>query len=402
MQANRRKFLTIAGLSALGGAVGYAYIKGVRYPILGFTPGISPTATQQDGVDVRADGAVYQGTTDNGALKFRAFVPEPRFNISARSGHRWRLLLENIHPDAILAADSTPRGIVEQRNNLTRTLDGKAETDSSWQLIWKFPKQDTYRFTVIGDTGGGTELNWVLTRSVELGADFIIHLGDLHYDKGDLNRAAEAFNKTTIPSFVAIGNHDFRDGWQYLYQLFTQLIGPRNSSFRLGGIQFLNLDTATDFWPPDRGARSNLLQQFPIGDHDSATRDFVVFTHRPIHTIGGPGEADWLRKQLLDRGANSLLAGHLHIKEELDDGGLRTFVSGQGLAHADLIVGRPIAQILVADVFPGQPVQFHWEPLNMQLEAHCNIRNWGVLEILDKPEPLARLRKICKKTEVIQ
>ncbi|MDJ0957304.1 MAG: metallophosphoesterase [Arenicellales bacterium] len=396
MQASRRKLLTLAGLGVLGGAVGYAYIKGVRYPILALTPGVSPTATQQEGIEVYANGAVYQGTTDDGSIKFRAYVPEPSLDIRVSSGRRWRLLLENIHPDATLAID-TPPGLSEERNNLTRIVEAESKTDGSWQLNWRFPKQDAYRFTVIGDTGGGTELDWVLTRSVELGADFIVHLGDLNYDKGDLHRAAEAFNKASIPSFVAIGNHDFREGWQPLYEHFTQLIGPRNSSFRLGGIQFLNLDTATDFWPPDRGARLRLLQQFPIGEPDPAVQDFVVFTHRPLNTINGPGEADWLRKQLLNRGVNSLLAGHNHIKSELDDGGLHTFISGQGLAHADLIVGRPIAEILVADVMPGQRVHFHWAPLNMQLEAHCNSRNWGVLEVLDKPEPLARLQAVCKK-----
>lgn len=397
MRASRRKLLTLAGLGALGGAVGYAYIKGVRYPILALTPDVSPTATQQEGVEVQAYGAVYQGTTDDGAIRFRAYVPEPRLDVRANSGHSWRLLLENIHPDATLITDAIPQGLSEQRDNLTRIMEAETKTDKSWQLSWRFPKQDAYRFTVIGDTGGGTELDWVLTRSVELGADFIVHLGDLNYDKGDLQRSAEAFNKAAIPSFVAIGNHDFREGWQPLYKQFTQLIGPRNSSFRLGGIQFLNLDTATDFWPPDRGARLRLLKQFPTGEPDPAFRDFVVFTHRPLNTIGGLGEADWLRKQLLERGVDNLLAGHNHIKKEFDDGGLHTFISGQGLAHADLIVGRPIAEILVADVAPGQRVQFNWAPLIMPLEAHCNSRNWGVLEVLDKPEPLARLQEVCKK-----
>ena len=394
---NRRKFLTLAGLGALGGAVGYAYVKGVRYPLLAFTPGVSPTVAEQEGLEVQAHGAVYQGTTEDGAIRFRAYVPEPRLDVRTESGLSWRLLLENMHPNAALTIDS-PLVLSEQRSNLTRIVEAETKSNGSWQLTWKFPKQNNYRFTVIGDTGGGTELDWVLTRSVELGADFIVHLGDLNYDKGDLQRAAEAFNKASIPSFVAIGNHDFREGWQPLYKHFNQLIGPRNSSFRLGGIQFLNLDTATDFWPPDRGARLHLLQQFPTGELNPAIQDFIAFTHRPLNTISGPGEADWLRKQLLDRGVSSLLAGHDHVKNEIDDRGLHTFISGQGLAHADLIVGRPVAEILVADVTPGQRVQFHWEPLNMELEAHCNIRNWDVLEILDKPESLARLKKVCKKS----
>ena len=400
MKLNRRKFLTITGLSAVGGVVGYAYVRGVRYPVLQFTPDAAPTTAQQNGIDVQAHGALFQRSAADGVLEFRAFVPEPRLDVRVSRGSIWQLAVENIHPEATLSVDSTSHRWREQRDNLTRTISGEGETDASLHIQWKFPESNTYRFTIIGDTGGGTELDWVLQRSVELGADFILHLGDLNYDEGDLERAAIAFNKAIIPSFVAVGNHDFRDGLQHLYKDFTRLIGPLNSAFRLGGIQFLNLDTATDYWPPQRGARMHLLEQFPIGGPDVAARDSVVFMHRPPHGINGPGEADWLRKQLLDRGMNTLVAGHFHIKEERNEGGLHTYVSGQGLAHADLIVGRPIAEILVADVEPGKPVQYHWAPLNMQLEAHCNLRNWGVLEVLDKPHIVEQLKEVCKKAGV--
>lgn len=393
----RRRFLIVAGLSALGGALGYAYVKGVRYPRLHFTPDVQRTAFEQEGIKVQAHGAVFQEVTPDDVLKFRAYVPEPRFDLNVMSGQRWRLKLENVHLDANLVVDPSQPGLSERRDNLMRIVEAEAKTNTSWRVRWKFPKSDTYRFVVIGDTGGGTELDWVLQRSVELGADFIVHLGDFNYDSGDLERAATALNGSTIPTFVAIGNHDFREGWQPIYAHFTHLMGPRNSSFRLGGIQFLNLDTATDFWPPDRGERMRLLQQFPVGEPDRSIRDFVVFTHRPLHEVNGPGEADWLRKQLLDRGMNKLLAGHVHIKEELDDGGLYTYISGQGLAHADLIVGKPIASMLVADVAPDQPVQYHWVPLNMPFEAHCNARNWGVLEILQRRQTLNQLREICSE-----
>lgn len=393
----RRRFLAVAGLSALGGAIGYAYIKGLRYPRLHFTPDTAPTGVEQLGIKVQAQGALFQEVTQGGALKFRAYIPEPSFDLQVTSGQRWHLMLENMHPDATLVVDATQNGLREQRNNLVRMVEGEAKTDNSWHLGWKFPKPDSYRFTIIGDTGGGTELDWVLQRSVELGADFIIHLGDFYYDHGDLERAAIALNDTSIPTFAAIGNHDFRIGWQPLYEYFTRLVGPRNSSFRLGGIQFVNIDTATDFWPPDRGERMRLLQQLPVGEPDASIRDLVAFTHRPLTEVNGPGEAAWLRKQLLDRGVKNLLAGHIHIKDELDDSGLYTYISGQGLAHADLIVDKPIARILVADVAPGQPVQYHWAPLNMPFEAHCNSRNLGVLDELGRHQTLKRLREICDK-----
>lgn len=380
----------------LGGTIGYAYFKGVRYPRLHFTPAAHQTSWEGDGIKVQAHGAVYQGLADDGAIRFRAYVPQPRMDVRA-GGRRWRLMLENVHPDAELIAESAGLGLSEQRQNLRRTVEGEAKTDTAWGIRWAFPRPEAYRFSIIGDTGGGTELDWVLQRSVELGADFIIHLGDFYYDSGDLERAAAALNATSIPTFAAIGNHDFRHDWQPVYERFTRLIGPRNSSFLLGGIQFLNLDTATDFWPAQRGQRLRLLQQLNAGQPDGAVRDIVAFTHRPLGEINGPGEADWLRQQLLDSGVKTLMAGHLHINNELDDRGVYTYISGQGLGHADLIVGKPVAKILVADVAEDEPVQYHWAPMNMPFEAHCNSRNLGLLELIKRPQPLERLREICNK-----
>ncbi len=391
----RRRFLTLAGLGMVGGALGYAYVKGVRYPRLHFTPEPAPTAAELEGIGIQAQGAVLQGVAADGAIRFRAYAPEPRFDLRVSNGQRVRLLLENVHPDATMLVEPTQPGLSQQRTGLLRTVAGEAKADTSWHIRWSFPKPDAYRFTIIGDTGGGSELDWVIKRSLELGADFIVHLGDFYYDPGDLERAAAALNATSIPTFAAIGNHDFRDGWQPLYPHFTRLIGPRNSSFRLGGIQFVNLDTATDFWPAHRGERLRLLQRFPQDEPDAAIRDFVTFTHRPLYKVNGLGEASWLRRQLLDRGMKKLMAGHIHIKDEVDDGGLYTYVSGQGLGHADLIVDKPIAQILVGDVAPGKPVKYHWAPLKMPFEAHCNSRNLGVLEVLQRRQTLTRLRQIC-------
>lgn len=56
--------------------------------------------------------------------------------------------------------------------------------------------------------------------------------------------------------------------------------------------------------------------------------------------MNGFAEVDCLRKDLDSRGVDTLLAGHMHLQAEHDDQGLDTYVSGQGLAHADLVVER--------------------------------------------------------------
>jgi hypothetical protein len=134
-------------------------------------------------------------------------------------------------------------------------------------------------------------------------------------------------------------------------------------------------------------------------------RDRVAFTHKPLadpdperdHDVDRAAEARWLRSRLLAAGTKDLLAGHIHVKEEFDDQGLYTYVTGQGLAHADLIVERPYAEILLGDVEPGEPVRYQWQALNMPFEAHCSARNMGTLDVLERPDVKARLLDLCGK-----
>ena len=107
-------------------------------------------------------------------------------------------------------------------------------------------------------------------------------------------------------------------------------------------------------------------------------------------------EYSYLHDEFTRLGVDTLLAGHIHIKEELDDQGIRTIISGQGLAHADLIVDHPIAEILLGDVTPeADGVHYHWAPLLMPFEAHCSPRAWEVLVEIEKPGVLRQLKEIC-------
>lgn len=400
---NRRRFLwwTAGGLVA-GGAL-YTYARGVRFPPLHFVDDGPVTGSTAGGVEVVADGAVFQGVEED-AFRFRASVPEPRLAI--RGGDDATVIVENIHSGAQLNVERPePAGqsAAEDRDNLTRSITIRP-SDPETVLSWRFPAPEQYRFAAIGDTGGGTELHWVLERAAELGAAFLIHVGDFYYEDGDLDRASANLNAARIPTYAAIGNHDFHDD-AAMYREFGRLIGPSNSIFSLGGIEFVNVDTAADFVPVARGPRARILGGLQTLGSDARVRDRVAFTHTPLrdpdpergHAVGRPAEAQWLREALLSRGTRNLLAGHIHIKEEFDDQGLHTYITGQGLAHADLIVDRPHAEILLGDVEPGEPVGYQWQPLNMPLEAHCNRRNMRVLDALEKPELKARLLEQCGK-----
>ncbi len=402
-RSSRRRFLLgAAGALAAGGAA-YGYWRGVRYPLLHFAGSGPDTAGSAGGVEVSARGAAVLESSPE-LIRFRAFTPEPAFTTRGRG--EARIVVENLHRDAAL--EVTPeQAIAEDRSGLSRslTLTATAET----RFSWRFPGAERYRFAAIGDTGGGTELEWVLRRGAELGAGFLLHLGDIYYEAGDFERAAVNLNAAAIPTYAAIGNHDFHDGWRALYPRFNSVVGPSNSRFTLGGVEFVNFDTAADFIPAARGRRARILESLTPLEAGSAVRDRVAFTHAPLrdpdpvrdHAVSRVSEARWLREKLLASGTRNLLVGHLHIKEEFDDQGLHTIISGQGLGHADLIGDRPyrsFAEILLGDVEPGEPVRYQWQALDMPLGAHCNARNLRVMDAMQRPNVKADLLAQCGKT----
>lgn len=397
----------MAGSGLVAGAAAYTYWRGVRVPLLHFAGQGPATAWAGDGLEVAADGAVFQ-RVEGDALHFRAFVPEPRLTLRGNGVQVARIRVENLHPGARLESGdgpASPASLDEERDNLAREIVVTPSDAGESTVVWRFPRPEQYRFAVIGDSGGGTELQWVLERAAALDADFLLHLGDIYYEKGDVERAPSVLNAAAIPTYAAIGNHDFHLGWQALYPDFVRTIGPSNALFTLGGIQFVNFDTAAGFIPAARGRRARLLRGLvPLTEVDGV-RDRVTFTHTPLndpdpsrdHAVSRASERAWLRERLDAAGVRTLLAGHIHIREEFDDNGLLTYIAGQGLAHADLITGRQYADILLGDVAPGEPVRYQWQPLNMPFELHCNERNLAVLDALKRPEVKAELMEQCGK-----
>ncbi len=406
MTAYLKRLVAVLIVVMLGALVTVTYVRGVRFPPPQFEPDAAADTADHPRLDYRiaANGAHFQQTDERG-LRFRAFTPQPEITVSAAQRVEFFVRLENVHPRALLSASAA--GVTEHTQGLVRRVRGLTTPGASLRLKWRLPDPGTYRFTAIGDTGGGAELRWVLRRSAQLGADFVLHLGDINYSPEDFSQAVAGLNTSPLPVYVAIGNHDFYDAGRPVHEFFTRHIGPRNSSFVLGGVSFVNLDTAAFAFPSSMGARGRLVHGLqPLADASPGIREYVVFTHKPLsdpratetdsysHSLGSL-EARWLRRQLLRIGVRSLLAGHIHVATEFEHQGLVTYISGQGLAHADLIVDRPVARILVGEVTPGQPVAYRWEPLDMPFTAHCSPRGWEVLEALAKPDVLAQLREHC-------
>jgi predicted phosphodiesterase len=334
----RAKILLAVGL-AVGGFLGLGFFGfGLRLPPLQWEP--STRATQMESPDgtffVEGSGATFVRAEGN-TLVFRASTPTPMLIVSSKTTTTAHVVLQNVHPDAL------PGPVAPERTEgLTRFYE--LEIGPGLGLLIQ-PRLDVekadFRFAAIGDTGGGIPLNHALQRAEDLGADFVLHLGDIEYQEGDMERAAVALNAANIPTYTCIGNHDFHAGLDLVHRRFTELIGPRNSFFDLGGVRFLNLDTAADTWPSNGGDRGALMEMLLTSEFPQ-DKELVVFTHRPLddprasageddHAIGHSGEVDWLRESFLELGADALLHGHIHETHSNVVDGIPTYIIGNGM-----------------------------------------------------------------------
>jgi predicted phosphodiesterase len=368
--STRARVLALCAAGALLLALPLA-ARGLRWPPPQWSPAEPRDfARAAAGWSVRADGAGFLGE-ENGVLVFRAFVPEPALELTPtgrKSGGAMRVRLENVHVRAQCS-------LAHERPTPTTML---FEWGASLPLAARvqLPAQPSWRVAALGDTGAGPELDWFLARAAAVGADFALHLGDLAYDEHGIARAAAKLRSAPVPTFTAIGNHDFHDGLRLLHDGFMRGIGPLNSAFSLGGVRFLNLDTAADTWPAGSGARGRLLAREAAAPPPGL---LVVMTHRPLvdprtdvvaagrgHGVDRAYESAWLRTRLRELGADLLLHGHVHthIEAELDGASVRIVGGGLGLDLA----GRkdPDARFLLLEWSAGDAaVRARWEPLGL-------------------------------------
>lgn len=362
----------VVGLFAVGwlGLGWFAF--GLRLPPLQWEPATLPYVGKSELVRVEAEGATFIGE-ENGVMIFRAFVPEPMFLVTCKEAATAKFQVENVHPQA------TEEGFaaLEQRN-LVREYALPVEPGQGLMVRLKFPVKEHYRFAAIGDTGGEGELTVALARAAELDADFLLHLGDLHYTERGLFNAADHAARASIPMYTAIGNHDFHRGREHPVRDFQKLFGPRNSFFTLAGVGFLNLDTAADIYPAHGGDRGKLVRS--LWGQAKPEQDWVVFTHRPLadprvalghipaekdHALHHKAEVEWLQDTYDHFGVDLVLNGHIHASYGTEVKGIPTWIVGNGMQLDETgPSGEPL--LLVGDWSPaGEGLQWHTVPLQV-------------------------------------
>ena len=369
----RGKILLVLGVS-LGGFLGLGWFAfGLRLPPLQWEPADRPTqlesATQK--YFVEAQGAYFVRQEED-TMVFRAFVPEPTLVVTAKEALTAKVVVQNLSPK--LTSSPVPASKVD---GLTRSYEFPVTPGEGLLIMPRFPvEQDSFRFAAIGDTGGESELQDAIDRAEAFDVDFLLHLGDIEYIEGGMGRAALILNQANIPTFAAIGNHDFHDGLRLIHRDFTELIGPRNAEFIFGGVQFLNIDTAADTYPASAGSRGKLLSsKTERADAKSKARELVVFTHRPLddprpgkeidgHALGSEAERTYLADIFKTLDVDLLLHGHIHQSIAFEEEGIPAYIVGNGLRLEEVNSSQAQPSLLIGEwstLFPG--ITCRWETL---------------------------------------
>ncbi len=397
----RKTYITVAVLIILGTiAALYGQHVIVRYPRFTSDPALRPTHLVLDvGLKIEASGAYLKEELE---ARFRAFQPDVSLRVSSEGQSARRVLrLENIHPEAVFSRTGESRArILESQHGLFREIKLTGmQAGEVVDLSWKFPQKSAYRFVATGDTGGDEELSWGLIRASELGADFVLHMGDAYYDVSELDGIATRMNGSKIPVYTANGNHDFLGPNGNVIDQFLDNVGPLNARFSLLGNCFINLDTGAYMYPSHKGARAGLLAAEIVNQRRDPTRcsNTIVFTHKPMvnefeaqfpqreHALHGY-DARRMIEQLQQLGTVTILAGHIHNDFEFEQDGFKTYVTGSGLAHKDLVQDGHFARVLVGDIRANQPVEISWAPNAMPMEYHCSNKIYELLKHHKSPK----------------
>lgn len=364
---SRRTLLISTGVAALGA---YSYMRGLRYPPLSWEPRSLSSVFTYGTSKISTSGLILR---KNVGLSLRAISMAPSLKAELKRG-RTSIEVNNVSPSAKLVVSTKGiSSIREEQSGIDRIINIDSGASQEIELKWESGLDEQSKFAVIGDTGGNEELSWCLNRAAELGADFLLHLGDFNYGNDDYAQAIKRFHESPIPVFVSIGNHDFHDSG-IIYHDFLQQLGPLNNFFEVAGTRFVNIDTAADYFPANSGQRGKFLETLA----NDPTHPQVFFTHRPFvdprpgqdHVIGGINEIPWLKQIIKQTGGGPLLTGHVHHSAEIEFDGIRQYTAGEGLGHEDIVLQRPAAKILMGEATRGKAPTFHWEDLNMPWSAH--------------------------------
>lgn len=207
------------------------------------------------------------------------------------------------------------------------------------------------RFAVIGDSGGGHPVTRRLLRRIEeFDAHFVLHVGDLAYDRATRASLFSQFYgpaselAATLPFWVVPGNHDLLDGGLDLADFLGLELGSDEAVgyqrvLRTGSLTIAGLNSNA---PPIPFSRERRTLAADLGESGEGRFWRIAFFHHPPFPGEGRGRNDlvyWLLQPLLLSARVDLaFTGHSHnYQRSLPLGlidprpdGVRYIVSGGG------------------------------------------------------------------------
>jgi len=147
---------------------------------------------------------------------------------------------------------TVPSGFRTLRSFYIRT-DGTASDYNFGLTSFQVAKSNRVKFIQLADTEASDDFGWVgpiRDYSANEGISFIVHTGDICYEKG-LNFYGRNVTGETmgVPVYYCVGNHDLVKG-NYGEELFEKNFGPVFYSFEAGNTHFIVTPMLTGDYQP--------------------------------------------------------------------------------------------------------------------------------------------------------
>ncbi len=190
----------------------------------------------------------------------------------------------------------------------------------------RFPSKSLKRAVILiyGDTrNDGTVQEKIVKMGKEMGADFLIHLGDIAYtdlDDGDWGKFFRVVSQFGKVIFTVEGNHEY-PGFRYHEYLY-----PSNYSFNIGAFHFIVLDGGTFPGIMEYNLRKLLVKG----------RRNILLVHEPFYTCSNHSADIFVRlqekfaKSLGKYGIRYVISSHDHNYQRIERGGIVQLIIGGG------------------------------------------------------------------------
>ena len=266
--------------------------------------------------NIEVEGAkVHYGTADEVVLW--AYSPTVSFKWT---GGDARFILGNVAPARLAVEPELDYEVISPT-----TIAWRAKGPQELSIRTLTPE---LTFAVVGDSQGRNQVLSLLIEEINaVGADFLIHLGDMTPAGGDDEYWAflETMAKLQCPYYPVLGNHDVKFHGR---EIFQEIYGPLHHCFDQGEWRFIFLDSSS------HGLDEDQLEWLAEA---IKARPSLIFTHVPHEDPRGEdhgfldGAAAGAFASLLREGqVAAVFTGHVHMFHQQTREGITFVTSGGG------------------------------------------------------------------------